>query len=107
MHATHVHLVITHPCLPSVSDRVDARHRARLTLREVAAELGVCHTSVSRWERGLIEPRGPARDLYAATLARLADQTVRDNESAPPEATDDALKPRGSRRDVSPGRTEA
>lgn len=60
-----------------LSGRVGTRRRAELTLRELAAELGVCHTSISHWERGFIEPRGPARVLYAATLARLANQAVR------------------------------
>lgn len=94
--------------LPSVSGRVEARRRAHLTLREIAAEIGVCHTSVSRWERGLVEPRGPARVLYAASLARPADPVVLHNDkSAPSEATDDALRPRGSSRNVSPRLAEA
>ena len=86
--------------LPGVRDRVQAREQAHVTLRELAQTLGVCHSTVSRWERGVIEPRGAGRILYAASLAELSAKT-----SAPSVAPDDALRPRGSCRDGSPGPT--
>lgn len=48
------------------------RTTARLTLAEVAAEIGVAPSTVWRWERGQRNPRGAAALRYGRLLAQLA-----------------------------------
>lgn len=38
------------------------------SLVEMAAEFGVSDSTVSRWERGVMEPSGPAKKLIAQYL---------------------------------------
>ena len=48
---------------------------ARLSLSEVADQLGVSTSTVFRWERGQRNPRGEAALRYGALLAELMDRT--------------------------------
>jgi DNA-binding transcriptional regulator YiaG len=41
-------------------------------MAEVAAALNVTEGTVSRWETGARQPRGPAAERYAALLRQLA-----------------------------------
>jgi len=47
------------------------RTTARLTMQEVAEHCEVDQATVSRWERSVSVPRGPAALLYAELLDRL------------------------------------
>ena len=59
---------------------------ASLRLADLAQALRVDISTVSRWERGLVEPDGTARILYAAFLRRLDPF----NNDAPPGGTSGA-----------------
>jgi transcriptional regulator with XRE-family HTH domain len=48
------------------------REGRRLTLREIAAVVGVVPSTILRWERGERRPRGAAAARYGAVLRRLA-----------------------------------
>lgn len=50
------------------------RHAARVTLAELAADIGVSETSVSRWESGTRLPRGAVATRYGQVLDRLRRQ---------------------------------
>ena len=69
----------TSPYWPDLVRAVRARRG--LSQAALAETLGVDQTSVSRWERGLDEPRMRARrkllDLHRATTAHRQDQIVR------------------------------
>jgi DNA-binding transcriptional regulator YiaG len=56
--------------LPLPADRKRIRKQARVSLREMAAALGVSHTSVRNWERGATPREHQA--AYADLLARLS-----------------------------------
>lgn len=70
--------------LPAPIRREELRTTARLRLADLAALMNVDVSTVSRWERGLVEPRGTARLMYAGLLASLS------NEDTPPEGADGA-----------------
>ena len=70
--------------LPAPETRATLRDAAGLRLADLAQVLAVDVSTVSRWERGLVEPRGTARILYAALLADLP------NEDTPPVGADGA-----------------
>jgi transcriptional regulator with XRE-family HTH domain len=55
--------------LPAASDRRRIRKSAGVSLRDMAAALGVSHTAVASWEAGAT-PR-EQRDAYAQLLADL------------------------------------
>lgn len=72
------------PNVPSPEVRGGLREAAELRLADLAQLLDVDVSTVSRWERGLVEPRGAARLMYAALLATLS------NEDTPPVGADGA-----------------
>jgi len=47
------------------------RSEARLTLSDVARSLGVCASTVLRWESGESLPRSPIAERYGRLLAEL------------------------------------
>jgi DNA-binding transcriptional regulator YiaG len=49
------------------------RQAARLSLPEVAAEIGVAVSTVWRWENGQRQPRGEAAERYSDLLDRLME----------------------------------
>jgi DNA-binding transcriptional regulator YiaG len=80
--------VLRWPSVPGVNelwDLIDARRRARsgegrrlreaagLSLRELAAQVGVDAATLDRWERGLARPRRAAALRYQTVLAALAE----------------------------------
>lgn len=70
------------PSLPMPTRRRRIREQASLRLADLANALNVDISTVSRWERGQVEPRGSARLLYAALLVRLSTRTqVRNNDT--------------------------
>jgi len=52
------------------------RVMARLSLAEMARDLGVSDVTLSRWERGLCRPRGDAAVAYGALLDQLLERTT-------------------------------
>jgi hypothetical protein len=77
------------PQLPLPVERRRRRERASLRLADLAHILRVDISTVSRWERGIVEPHGSGRLVYAALLAGLNEAPKRDT---PPAATDGASK---------------
>src|SRR3954453_5457376 len=59
------------PGLPNLATRRSIRTSSELTLARLAELLCVDLATVSRWERGEIEPEGTARLMYAALLDKL------------------------------------
>ena len=59
--------------LPQPELRRALRNEAGLTLAEVGDRCGVTRSAVSRWERGLRNPRGTNRVEYAKFLGELKD----------------------------------
>ena len=59
--------------LPAPRERRRRRRQADLTLAELADLLRVDLSTIRRWERGAIDPRGPALQLYAAVLEDAAE----------------------------------
>ena len=59
--------------LPGLEYRRALRIEAQLTLEQVASELAVHRSAVSRWERGLRKPQGRNRVAYASLLAELEE----------------------------------
>lgn len=57
--------------LPSPDIARELRRRAGLTLEDVAAELAVSRSTVSRWETGARRPSGERVIAYAALLKTL------------------------------------
>jgi transcriptional regulator with XRE-family HTH domain len=53
------------------------RLAAQISVTELAAELNVTPSAVSRWEQGQRRPRGPLAEKYAAALARLEAEVRR------------------------------
>lgn len=49
------------------------REKAGLSLREMAAALGVSRSAVQRWEMGLRTPRGAITARYGALLTALTE----------------------------------
>jgi transcriptional regulator with XRE-family HTH domain len=78
------------PILPAPEQRRRARERALLRLSDVGTLLRVDASTISRWERGKVEPHGSARLLYAAFLVRLTSTQKPPNEDTPPGDTDGA-----------------
>ncbi len=74
--------------LPDVCERRALRERAELRLVDLAAILRADISTISRWERGCVEPRGSARVLYAAVLEQLQRSTY--NDDTPPGGTSGA-----------------
>lgn len=54
------------------------RLAAQISLAELAAELEVTASAVSRWEAGSRRPRGPLAEKYLEALARLEAEVRRD-----------------------------
>lgn len=61
--------------LPEPRLRRLIRESARVSLREVAATLGVSPSAVSRWETGQRKPRAAAMRRYVRLLDQLAGVT--------------------------------
>ena len=61
--------------LPDPRQRRAIRLRIGYEQREIAARLGVSRPTITRWEAGTVEPRGPARLAYAELLRSL-DQSA-------------------------------
>jgi transcriptional regulator with XRE-family HTH domain len=80
------------PPLPEPHERRRVRERASLRLVDVAELLRVDISTVSRWERGQVEPHGSARLVYAAFLARLTSAYKPLNKDTPPGGTDGASR---------------
>jgi DNA-binding transcriptional regulator YiaG len=59
--------------LPPPSERRAIRRRARASLDDLAAALGVQKMTVSRWERGVAQPWPKHRAAYIGLLQALAD----------------------------------
>ena len=59
--------------LPDTAARRDLRIGASLTLWYAGWMIGVSAATLSRWERGIVEPIGTKRLVYAALLRHLAD----------------------------------
>ena len=59
--------------LPGPEYRRALRIEAQLTLEQVASELAVHRSAVSRWERGLRNPRGENRRRYSELLDELKE----------------------------------
>lgn len=57
--------------LPEPRVRRLIRESAGVRQQDIAAVLGVNHTTVARWELGTREPHGALRDAYMDALARL------------------------------------
>lgn len=57
--------------LPSPSERRKIRERAGLSQADVATELGVDRSAVTRWEQGNRRPRGKALEAYVSLLCAL------------------------------------
>jgi transcriptional regulator with XRE-family HTH domain len=98
----------------------DARHQARLQLRQVAAAVGVHPRTVRRWELGETTPTsdewGRLAAYYAPFAPEAADQLARAARvpspvAAPPAADDraieEALFRAADQLDVSPRRVRA
>ncbi|MET8134127.1 helix-turn-helix transcriptional regulator [Streptomyces sp. NPDC005251] len=66
-------LVASRSPLPPAAERKRLRTAHGLTLDEVAAALDVRRATVSGWESGKTEPRGPEREAYARLLRQLAE----------------------------------
>ena len=66
-------LAETHRSLPAPRVRRGLRLAAGLALEDLAEVVGVGKATVSRWERGLREPRGEPRVRYAAALRQLRE----------------------------------
>lgn len=58
--------------LPAPAMRRTIRKAARVTLAEMAAELGVSAVTVLRWERGTSEPRRERAIAYRRLLDSLS-----------------------------------
>ena len=76
---------------PPAEERRALRLRASLTLGYAAWLVGVDTATLSRWERGLVEPHGTRRLVYAALLDRLGAGLVPESDT-PPGGTDGASK---------------
>ena len=61
--------------LPAPTTRRFLREITGLSLRDVGDLLGVCPTSVLRWERALVQPRSHNAQRYASLLDRLARES--------------------------------
>jgi DNA-binding XRE family transcriptional regulator len=61
--------------LPGPREARDVRRRAGVSQERLAAELGVCESTVYRWEAGERVPRGELRRSYARLLAELGELT--------------------------------
>ncbi len=59
--------------LPGTDYRRGLRKEAQLSLEEVAFRIGVTRSAVSRWERGLRDPKGENRRRYSELLAELEE----------------------------------
>ena len=59
--------------LPGPEFRRALRLEAGLSLSDVADRLGVTRSTVSRWERGLRNPRADNRARYSELLAELKE----------------------------------
>lgn len=96
--------------LASVRDRCRAgearelRKRARLSLQEVARSVDVHHSTVSRWERSLRDPKGLPALRYAQLLdilAAAARETATAALTAPPPSGHTNPEQGEAHRDVS------
>ena len=59
--------------LPRPELRRALRLEAELTLEDIASRCDVTRSAVSRWERGLRDPKGSNRVEYSKLLAGLRD----------------------------------
>jgi transcriptional regulator with XRE-family HTH domain len=63
---------VTEVELPEPDARRMIRRQAGLTIVDVARVLGVDPSTISRWERGVVPPRGVALLVYARFLLELS-----------------------------------
>lgn len=49
------------------------REASAISMREAADILGVSPSTLSRWERGVVRPRGAAADRYGLLLAEWSE----------------------------------
>ena len=59
--------------LPPPAQRRAIRMAVGVTLREIAAEIGVGQLAVSQWERGICEPRTEHAIAYRLVLEQLVE----------------------------------
>lgn len=57
--------------LPDLDGRRELRRRNGLSLEEIAQVVGVSKVTVSKWERGVCEPRGDHLRAYVEVLGVL------------------------------------
>lgn len=62
--------------LPEPCERARIRTDAHVTLRDFAQTLGVSQMTMSRWERGEVEPRLEQRVAYARLLREVSAATT-------------------------------
>ena len=62
------------PELPAPADRRRLRLAAGHSLLSAGVLIGVDPSSLSRWERGVVEPIGPARQVYGEFLAKCSGE---------------------------------
>jgi DNA-binding transcriptional regulator YiaG len=68
--------------LPPPAERRAIRRRARASLDDVAAALGVQKMTISRWERGVVQPWPRHRAAYICLLEALAEVAREHEERA-------------------------
>ena len=59
--------------LPAPAAARELRERAQLSQGELAGEIGVEPSTISRWESGSRKPRGKRADAYAGALVAVAE----------------------------------
>lgn len=84
-------LYVSHPDF--VGTLIDLRVHAGLTQRQLAAELGVKQTRLSRWETGLARPTSVQAGLYAVILG-CDEDTLRAAIDRTPRRTTKGRRPR-------------
>jgi transcriptional regulator with XRE-family HTH domain len=75
-------LIASRSPLPPPAERKRLRQAHGFTLDEVAGALEVRRATVSGWESGKTEPRGPEREAYARLLNKLAELYPADANAA-------------------------
>jgi putative transcriptional regulator len=56
--------------VPTARDVRDLRNKLGITQSELATQLGVQQSLISRWENGVLSPYGPAAILLKALILR-------------------------------------
>jgi len=74
-----------------IGERIQAIRLAReLTQEDVAAKIGVGVNTVSRWERGLCEPQGPAKKWLRANWPEVYADSASDPDKTNEHAVEHA-----------------